>query len=117
MLRAVKFAAADLARRSALCLVGLALLVVALVFFSVAAWKGLVLWEGAIAAALVMGAVYAVLGVIALLLARRRARREVALPAPAPRGAPLSRLAFAFMEGLDAGIAARRRRAARRGAE
>ncbi len=109
MLRGLKRGIADMARRSVLGLAGAMLMLVALVFFTIAAWKGLVIWNGPIAAALVLGAFYAVAGIVLLLMAREPAQVPETRDPPERDPAPMQRVVAAFLEGMAAGVTARRR--------
>jgi hypothetical protein len=90
--------------RGVLALVGGLFLTVGLVFATIAAWQGLVLWNGPIAAALVLSGVYAGLGLILIAVAQSGVRA----PAPPPEPQPLARIVEAFVSGFVSGVSARR---------
>ena len=115
MLEAVKSGIASIARRSLFGLAAVACLIVAIVMFSYAGYWWLALLYGPIIASAVLGGIYAVLGVILLLLARGRKAPPpppppVAHEPPPPDTMPYARMIAAFMDGLEAGAMARRRR-------
>jgi hypothetical protein len=110
MLRSLRASLADLARRSALGLAGAVFLLVGLGFGIAAAFQGLALWQGPLAAALILGAIFLGLGLILLAFARGDAAAPQAGPDPA-QSDPMARVVDAFFEGVEAGA---RTRAARR---
>nr|WP_253913457.1 hypothetical protein [Pseudoruegeria sp. HB172150] len=98
----------ELARRSALGLVGVLLLLVALGFLTAAGWIALEQAHDALVATLVVAAVYAGLGLILLAMAAvKRAPPPPPAPPPTPASAVTTILA-AFMQGFGAGIASSR---------
>lgn len=106
MLSAIKDGAADVARRSALGLAGVLLAGVGLGFMTAAAWQGLALWNGPIAASLIVGAFYLGIGMILLALARRP--EPVPPPAAQTGDGQMLRVVDAFFEGVEAGVRSRR---------
>jgi len=107
MFAALRASAADIARRSVMGLVGGALLIVALSFFTTAAWYWLFAWVGPVGASLWIGGFYLLAGLVLLLLAR-----EPHQPSPELREQgtpPMQRVVTAFFDGIEAGSRARRR--------
>ena len=106
-------AAATLARNAALGIAALVCLSVGLGCLTAAGWIALAAVHGHLVAALVVGGIWLLLGVILLvILARPAPPPPVAAPAPAvpPTAAGLAgTLAAAFAQGLGAGMSARRR--------
>ena len=109
MYDALRRGAARVARRSVLCLVGAVLLAVALAFLTYALWIALAIWAGVVVAAVILGGFYAVGGLVLLLLAREPPP-PVAPTLPLRDPAPMGRIVAAFLEGMQAGVRARRRR-------
>lgn len=109
------FAARRVALRSSLGLLGGVFLAVGLGFLTVAGWIALSTTADALTAALVIGGGYFGIGFLILLIMRvARPRVPVAPPAAAPVAAPslapaLAGVAAAFVQGLGAGLASRRR--------
>ncbi|ATI41302.1 hypothetical protein CBW24_04315 [Pacificitalea manganoxidans] len=105
------------AQKAVLGLLSLVSLLVGVVFLTIAAWIYLASVTNAVAASLIMGAIFVILALLLLIMSMRRGRRYVmptAAPvtgppvaAPAPMGIPgASPLANAFVIGLQAGITA-----------
>ncbi|MDF0600841.1 hypothetical protein P1J78_08870 [Psychromarinibacter sp. C21-152] len=110
------YAARRAALRSSLGLVGALCLCVGLGFLTVAAWIALTVAADALTAALVIGGAYAGLGLIVLVISRLARPRPPApaAPAAAPAAQPalapaLVGVAAAFLQGVGAGLASRRR--------
>lgn len=91
-----------LLRRSALGLVGIVCLLVGLGFLTAALWQLLVLWNGPVAAALVLALIWIGAGLVLLAVARP--------PPPPPPLAhqPLAELVAALLDGIEAGVRSRR---------
>ena len=107
MLRKLRLRLADLARRSAFGAAGGAMIVVAAGFFTAAAWHGLRAEVGPVWSAMILGAAYLLLGLIALLFARG----PEPPPPPHPEDvAPMDRVVRAFLDGMAAGSQVRRSR-------
>lgn len=98
------------ARRTLLGGVGAALAAIGLSFLTLAAWLTLSELEGAVFAAIVLGAAY--LGVGALVLAVAGSGNAAGRAAPAARQAEATpaNVVDAFLAGMAAGQSARRRR-------
>lgn len=108
MIRAIRYGAADIARRSALGLAGALLLAVGLGFVTAAVWRSLALSYGSIGASLILGAIYLGLGLVCLAFARW----SEPPPPPVRRDRTASRMVEAFFEGVEAGVRTRRSRRA-----
>jgi hypothetical protein len=113
MLRSLRASVADLARRSALGLAGALFLVLGLGFGVAAAWQGLAMWQGPLAAALILGAIFLGVGLILLAFARGEPAAPKAAPA-AGQPDPMARVVDAFFEGVEAGARTRAARAPRK---
>jgi predicted phage tail protein len=106
MFAALRASAADIARRSVMGIVGGALLIVAVSFFTSAAWYWLFLWLGPVAASLWIGGFYLLVGAVLLLLAREPHQPSAELrEQSAP---PMQRVMTAFFDGVEAGSRSRR---------
>ena len=94
------------------------MLIVALSFATSACWRSLARWQGFVAADLIVAAVYLVAGMIVLLVASRQPdrpgsatlREENLAQARIHDPAPMGRIFAAFLDGMEAGVTARRRR-------
>jgi hypothetical protein len=95
------------ARRWALCLAGALLAGVGLLFLTLGAWHGLALWQGPVAAGLVLGVFYLGAGLLVLSALRRPVLPPPPPPEPGPQ--PMLKVLAAFLAGLEAGATARRR--------
>lgn len=104
-------AARRIALRSAFGVAGALCLIVGIVFLTVAAWMAISLAAGAVTAALIIGGTYTGVGLILFAVARLVRSRPVVPPAPvvAPQTQLISGIVAAFVEGVVAGIAARKR--------
>lgn len=116
MFRSVERKVARAARRSALGAVAVVAFLVGLAFLTVAAWIAMTAAASALAAALLIGFAYLALGAILVAVASAMGSRRHAPHAPEhdrpppyapPSGMPP--LAQAFLYGMEAGSAARRR--------
>lgn len=106
MLRALRRSAEAVALRTVLALLGAIFVGVGLTFGTIAAWQGLAVWQGPIAASVVMAAIYAGIGLI-LLASAMHGR---APPEPRRSDAAVERVVAAFFEGMAAGSRTRRPR-------
>lgn len=104
-------AARRVAVRSAFGVAGAVCLIVGIVFLTAAAWMAISLAAGAVTAALIIGGAYTGVGLILFALARLVRPRPVVPPPPvvAPQTQMLTGIIAAFVEGVIAGIAARKR--------
>ncbi len=103
------------ARRAGLMIVGIILFLVAVGFFSAALWIVIEQYHSDIAAALSLGGLYLVAGLILLLMARKpRPRRTAHMDHPAAtaprRPSPYPQIAEAFVFGMDTAMRLRRSR-------
>ncbi|MAQ83322.1 hypothetical protein [Psychromarinibacter halotolerans] len=103
-----------MALRSALGLFGMVMLLVGIGFLTAAGWIALRLVATPLDAALIVGGCFAGFGVLVLLIARiaRPRRPVVAPPAMTAQSAQVqafATIAAAFVQGIGAGLAARRR--------
>ena len=101
-----------MARAAAFTVVGVIFAATGLAFLTVALWVLLATYESAIVASAVVGLMYLILGIVFMVLAKRR---HPALPPVTPIQPvqpiePFLRIAEAFAVGLNAGRAARRPR-------
>ncbi len=110
----LNYTAKTMALRSALGLFGAVMLLVGIGFLTAAGWIGLRLVATPLDAALIIGGSFAGLGILVLLIARiaRPRRPVVAPPAMTTQSAQVqafATIAAAFVQGVGAGIAARRK--------
>ncbi|KJZ18558.1 phage holin family protein [Loktanella sp. S4079] len=103
------------AKRAALGLSGVVLLTVGIGFLTAAAWMTLAMLADNRIAALILGAAYFGLGLIFLAVSKSTTvgHSHSAPPPPAPQSDPIAGMTAAFVQGLNAGISARHRRAAK----
>lgn len=87
----------------ALAFAGAGLVIAALILLARAAWLGLDLWLGPVWAFAILGGAFLLIGGATLAVALRR--REP----PRPEAPPYAAFMVAFLEGLQAGRATRRR--------
>ncbi len=110
----LNYTARTMALRSALGLFGMVMLLVGIGFLTAAGWIALRLVATPLDAALIVGGCFAGFGVLVLLIARiaRPRRPVVAPPAMTAQSAQVqafATIAAAFVQGIGAGLAARRR--------
>ncbi|MGZ9811481.1 phage holin family protein [Pseudoroseicyclus sp. H15] len=113
MMDRLALAAAAIARNAALAIAALVCMSVGLGCLTAAGWIAIAAVQGHLVAALIVGGVWMLLGVILLLILARPARPapvvEPAPVAPPVPGSVAATLAMAFAQGLGAGMSARRR--------
>lgn len=106
MFLGLRASVADLMRRSIMGLAGAILIAVALGFFTSAGWYALSVAYGPVIAGCILGAVFLLLGLILLLVARDpHVPPQIRYQAEPPMG----RVVTAFLGGMAAGSRSRRR--------
>ncbi len=106
MVGALKYRLRVAVRNAGLIGVGALLLLVAIGFFTAAGWMVLAVAYGPILATLLVGCVYAGLGLVFVGVASRDGPGESRRPEPKPKSTSLME---AFLVGLQAGTNARKR--------
>lgn len=108
----LRFRARLMVRAAAFSVVGMVFCAAGFAFLTAALWVMIATYEGALAAWMVLGFIYILLGICIMLIAQRpvrRHRRAAPPPPPAAQGAePFLRMAEAFAVGMQAGRNARR---------